>query len=113
MLLLLLLGTTLYGQNTVGLPEIRNYSKQAYRAGTQSWQIRQDSSGLLYFANNDGLLTFDGARWQTYPLPNKTIVRSVHVAKGGRIYVGGQDELGYFAPEADGKLAFHSLKRLI
>ncbi|RYY89027.1 MAG: hypothetical protein EOO15_07320, partial [Chitinophagaceae bacterium] len=67
--LLFLLSSALCGQNTIGLPEIRNYGKQAYRAGTQSWQIRQDSLGLLYFANNDGLLTYDGAWWHTYPLP--------------------------------------------
>lgn len=112
-LFLLLLAARLCGQNTIGLPEIRNYSKQAYRAGTQSWQIRQDSLGILYFANNDGLLTYDGAYWHTYPLPNKTIVRSVEVGRGGRIYVGGQDELGYFAPGPNGGLQFHSLKELI
>ncbi|RYY61518.1 MAG: transcriptional regulator, partial [Chitinophagaceae bacterium] len=110
---LLLFLTRLSGQNTIGLPEIRNYGKQAYRAGTQSWQIRQDSLGLLYFANNEGLLTYDGAYWKTYPLPNKTIVRAVEVGRNARIYVGGQDELGYFAPAPNGQLAYHSLKEFI
>ncbi|GAB4092586.1 ligand-binding sensor domain-containing protein [Flaviaesturariibacter terrae] len=113
LLTLLLLAANLWSQNTIGLPEIRNFGKQSYRAGTQSWQIRQDSRGILYFANNDGLLSFDGTYWHTYPLPNKTIVRSIEMGANGRIYVGGQDELGYFAPEANGQLAFHSLKTLI
>jgi DNA-binding CsgD family transcriptional regulator len=112
-LLLLLLCSRLLGQHTIGLPEVRNYGKQAYRAGTQSWMIRQDSLGILYFANNDGLLTYDGAYWKTYPLPNKTIVRSVAIGPNGRIYVGGQDELGYFAPAENGVLLYHSLKSRI
>ncbi|RYZ23128.1 MAG: transcriptional regulator [Chitinophagaceae bacterium] len=109
-LLLMLMALTGSGQSTIGLPEVRNYTKGTYRAGTQSWMIRQDSLGILYFANNDGLLTYDGAWWKTYPLPNKTIVRSVAIGPKGRIYVGGQDELGYFAPEANGALRYHSLK---
>lgn len=100
------------GQNTIGLPEIINYSKHTYNAGTQNWDIKQDGKGLLYFANNDGLLVFDGTYWTTYPLPNKTIVRSVEIWNN-KIYVGGQDEIGYFAPDARGKLMYHSLLHLL
>ena len=50
-------------------------------------------------ANNNGLLVFDGATWRNYPLPNKTIVRSLAMGEEGRIYVGGQGEFGYFAPD--------------
>ena len=75
-----------WGQNTIGLPEIINYSKQAYKAGTQNWDICQDINGILYFANNEGLLSFDGTYWKIYPLPNKTIVRSVAIAADNKIY---------------------------
>jgi ligand-binding sensor domain-containing protein/DNA-binding CsgD family transcriptional regulator len=101
-----------YAQNTIGLPEIINYTKKNYGAGTQTWDIKQDPNGILYFANNDGLLVFDGNFWKTYPLPNKTIARSVLIEKD-KIYVGGQDELGYFTPDRSGRLNFHSLKQLI
>jgi ligand-binding sensor domain-containing protein/DNA-binding CsgD family transcriptional regulator len=97
-------------QNTIGLPEIINYSRKVYSAGTQSWDIKQDKNGILYFANNDGLLTFDGNYWKTYPLPNKTIVRSLAIDENGRIFVGGQDEVGYFSPNDRGFLVFHSIK---
>jgi hypothetical protein len=49
-----------FAQNTIGLPEIINYTKQAYNAGTQNWDIRQGRNGVLYFGNNEGLLSFDG-----------------------------------------------------
>jgi ligand-binding sensor domain-containing protein/DNA-binding CsgD family transcriptional regulator len=96
-------------QNTIGLPDIINYAKPVYKAGLQNWDVKQDKNGIVYFANNEGLLSFDGRYWNNYPLPNKTIVRSVEIAADNRIYVGGQDELGYFAPAENGRLVYHSL----
>ena len=100
-------------QNTIGLPDVTNYSKQAYGAGLQNWDIKQDKNGIVYVANNEGLLSFDGRYWKLYPLPNKTIVRSVEIGKDNRIYVGGQDEMGYFSPAKNGQLQYHSLINLI
>ena len=104
---------SLLGQNTIGFPDVINYTKQSYNAGLQNWDIKQDKNGIIYFANNEGLLTFDGTFWNLYPLPNKTIVRSVEIGSDGKIYVGGQDELGYFFPGENGKLAYHSLTKFI
>lgn len=104
---------TSLGQNTIGLPEIVNYSKQAYNAGSQNWDIKQDKNGLVYFGNNEGLLSFDGTFWKIYPLPNHTIVRSVEISEDGKIYVGGQNEIGYFYPDNKGVLVYHSLLNLI
>ncbi|MBU7578657.1 MAG: hypothetical protein KAF40_11400 [Flavihumibacter sp.] len=65
-----------WSQNTIGLPRIINYTKTDFRGGAQTWDIRQDSAGRIYFANNEGLLTFDGRFWKDYALPNKTMLRS-------------------------------------
>lgn len=102
-----------FGQNTLGLPEIINYSKQTYNAGTQNWDIKQDKNRILYLGNNEGLLSFDGTFWKLYPLPNRTIIRAIEIAKDQKIYVGGQNELGYFSPDAKGRLMYHSLVDLI
>lgn len=98
-----------FSQNTIGLPDVINYTKQDYAAGLQNWDIKQDQNGIIYFANNEGLLSFDGNSWNLYPLPNKTVVRSVSISQDGKIYVGGQDELGYFSPNNNGVLTYHSL----
>ncbi len=108
-LLITLLTMPGYGQNTIGLPDVVNYYKGTYNAGLQNWDIGQDNNGIIYFANNEGLLSFDGRYWELYPLPNKTIVRSVEIGPDNRIYVGGQDELGYFSPASNGRLTYHSL----
>jgi len=111
--LTLLLAPTIFAQNTIGIPGIVNYSKQAYNAGTQNWSIAQDKSGILYFGNSQGLLSFDGTFWRLYQLPNKTIVRSVVAADNGRIYVGGQSEFGYFSAGRNGELFYTSLMPLL
>ncbi|MEQ7799141.1 triple tyrosine motif-containing protein [Pedobacter sp. ASV1-7] len=103
----------LRAQNPIGLPQIVNYSNTTYKGGIQNWDIQQDKSGIMYFANNEGLLTFNGRYWKLYPLPNKTIIRSLKIDTGGRIYVGGQDEFGYFYPDQNGVLKYTSLKPLI
>jgi ligand-binding sensor domain-containing protein/DNA-binding CsgD family transcriptional regulator len=108
-----LLPTLLPAQNTIGLPDIINYFKENYKSGAQNRQVRQDKKGRLYFANNDGLLTFNGKSWNTYPLPNKTIIRSLEFGPDKKLYVGGQDEFGYFSPAPNGHLVFNSLKYLI
>jgi ligand-binding sensor domain-containing protein/DNA-binding CsgD family transcriptional regulator len=114
-LLLLLFAApfTSLAQNTIGFPEVTNYSKSAYKGGLQNWDIKQAANGMVYIANNEGLLSFDGVFWNLYPLPNKTNVRSVETGADNHIYAGGQDELGYFAPAANGRLQYYSLLHLI
>lgn len=101
------------GQNTIGIPAIVNYSKEIYNAGSQNWGIAQDKNGMLYFANNQGLLSFDGVFWRKYPLPNKTIARSIAIDSDNRIYIGGQSEFGYFYPAKNGELSYVSLMPLL
>ena len=114
-LILLMLGgiQRVSAQSHIGQREIINYRKGQYNAGTQNWKIRQDQQGRMYFANNEGLLIFDGINWQLYPLPNKTIVRSLEFGADKKIYVGGQDELGYFFSDKNGGLIFKSIKALL
>lgn len=113
LLLLICLPVYSFCQNTIGFPDILSYSKQSYSAGIQNWDIKQDKNGIVYFANNEGLLSFDGKNWNLYPLPNKTIVRSVEIGQDNKIYVGGQDELGYFSPANNGRLQYHSLTQFL
>jgi DNA-binding CsgD family transcriptional regulator len=102
-----------YTQNTIGLPEIINYPKQSYNAGTQNWKIAQDKKGIMYAANDEGLLSFDGSFWKKYTLPGGTGVRSLAVGNDGRIYIGSQGEIGYFEPGKNGRLQYRSLNDLI
>ena len=113
MAFLVLQALCINGQNTIGIPQIINFNKNDFRAGTQTWDIDQDSKGRMYFANNEGLLTYDGTFWKLHPLPNKTIMRSIAIDKNGIIYAGGQGEMGYFVPNERGFLKYISLTPLL
>ncbi|MFB2118427.1 triple tyrosine motif-containing protein [Parapedobacter sp. 2B3] len=102
-----------FAQHRVAIPQIINYNNNQYKGGLQNWDIAQDSQGIMYFGNNEGLLTFNGRYWSIFPLPNATVVRSVAIDKNNRIYVGGQDELGYFEADTMGRLQYHSMVQLI
>ncbi|MCW3088964.1 MAG: transcriptional regulator [Ferruginibacter sp.] len=112
-ILILLTGYPVASQNTIGLPQIINYNNSDFHGGTQTWDIKQDKNGIMYFANNEGLISFNGSHWSVYPLPNKTVVRSLFIDKDNKIYVGAQDEFGYYTPDASGNLHYISLKNLI
>ena len=105
--------SVLQAQNPIGIPDIINYHNTAYGAGTENRSIAEDQNGVMYFANLEGLLSFDGSSWKLFSLPNKSIVRSIIIGKDNRIYVGGQDDFGYFTPDRNGKLFFTSLKTLL
>lgn len=108
-ILLFLTNFLLFSQE---FPPIVKYSPSVYGAGNQSWMISQDSNNYLYFANNDGLLEYNGTSWQLYPGPNETIIRSVKVI-GNKVYTGSYMNFGYWTRQPDGKLKYSSLSDTI
>lgn len=97
----------------ISIPLITTYTPSDYYAGIQNWSIDQDTSGYMYFANNYGLLEFDGATWNNYPIAGNTKTRSLLIDDHtNRIYIGGQKQLGYFAHSEQG-LDYQSLVHLM
>ena len=102
------------------VPPVFNYNTSNYNAGNQNWAISQDKNGIMYFANNQGLLSFDGVNWRLHTLPNNLGVKSIYVDSNiednidkERIYVGSFEEFGYFERDATNRLNYHSLKQLV
>ncbi len=87
---------------------IANYTRHAYKAGTQNWDIQQHDNGWIYVANNKGLLEFDGVEWNTYPIRNAK-TRALKMGNDGRIYIGGMEQFGYFSPNSLGGLDYTCL----
>ncbi|WP_309642100.1 triple tyrosine motif-containing protein [Flavobacterium sp.] len=94
------------------LPPIVKYSPNLYGAGNQNWMITQDQNHFVFFANNEGLLEYNGSNWTLYPSPNETIIRSVKVIDN-KIYSGCFMEFGYWIRTSDGQLKYHSLSTKI
>ncbi len=102
-----------FSLSKTGQTEVLTYTRNQYGAGAQNWAIKQDKKNRLYIANNEGLLVFNGSSWQIFPVPNKTILRSIGFGSDGKLYAGAQDEFGYFAPDPVGRLCYTSLKYLL
>jgi ligand-binding sensor domain-containing protein/DNA-binding CsgD family transcriptional regulator len=117
--------STSFAQET---PPLINYPSSVYKAHNQNWAIDQGSDQIVYSANSDGLLEFDGASWKLYPLPDRQIVRTilcdeteipstagkVHnrpAKRENRIYAGGFSEFGYWKKEQNGQLKYYSLSK--
>ena len=93
----------------LGLPYLRNYSPQEYKAHSQNWCIAQDNRGIMYFGNSEGVLEYDGSAWRVYETGNGTVVRSLSVDSNGVVYVGAQSEFGFLSPDSLGDLKYVSL----
>lgn len=92
----------------LGFPFSKYFSSKEYQGGIQNYAISQDQNGLIYVANNFGLLQYDGSNWDRYPIPNSTKIRDLFIESNGRIYIAGQGQLGYFRPNDQGFLEFIS-----
>ena len=94
-----------------GIPGIRNFSRSQYLGGIQSWSFTETENGLLYFANNSGLLEYNGTAWTLYQ--SVKAVNRVVCADGNRVYVGAFNDFGYYEENERGALQYHSLTHLI
>jgi len=90
------------------VPLQTHYAGATYAANSLNWDMVQDARGVVYFANNDGVLIFDGSYWQLVRTP--TPVRALALA-GNYILVGGKEDFGILLPEANGSLAFKSFAK--
>jgi diguanylate cyclase (GGDEF)-like protein len=75
----------------------------------QNFAIAQDSKGIVYVGNADGVIEFDGERWAITHLNNREIVRSVAIDANDRVYVGGYGSFGYLQRDPAGTSHFIDL----
>ncbi|MRT91878.1 ATP-binding protein [Ancylomarina sp. 16SWW S1-10-2] len=92
-----------------GAIHVVNYSYKDYHANEQNWATIEGDNGILYCANSDGVLEYDGFTWRLIELSNKSVVRSFAKDSSGRIYVGGNNEFGYLSANNKGELTYVSL----
>ena len=89
-------------------PPLVAYAPQLYGAQNQNWGISQTTDQTMYFANNSGLLEYDGVNWSLYPVPDNSIVRSVK-AVGNDVYSGSYMDFGIWKKNNKNVLEYTSL----
>jgi len=112
-LLLIILFPVFTFSQKQGTPLLRYYSPTEYKGFAQNWCITQDNRGVMYFGNGKGILEYNGKTWRRFPTTQHTTVLCMTKDKTGRIYIGGENEIGYLAPDSTGEMSFISLNNKI
>ena len=109
-LLILLVSLRVEAQENLFHPRVHNYSYIDYKAGTSNWWVIEDDRGIIYVANREGILEYDGQSWNLIQSPDKEVARSLVKDNKGVIYAGFVGDMGYLAPNERGEVQFISLK---
>ena len=91
--------------------EIDNFETTDYRGNPQNWGITQGSDGRIYFANQAGVLIYDGKLWQSIFTDGDAPARSIHINENGKILVGTIADFGTISSSEDGTPKYISLKK--
>jgi len=119
LLLLLLNFSICFGQKEfvkdveIGKPFLNYYSPKVYKSNARNWSIIQDPTGIMYFANETGVLEYDGHYWRKIKVPQDKMVRSLSIDERGKIYVCADIDFGYLEPDSKGELKYVSLLPLL
>lgn len=90
---------------------VQNYTVDDYNASCQNWDVAVSYRGILYVANNSGLLSFDGNTWTLNRLPDKSVITQLTLARD-TIYTQGKDNAGFWIHNAWGGLEYHPLDEI-
>ena len=108
-ILLLFYSANLYSVsiNEITSKPIRFYSPSEYKSDAQVWSISSGEDDDIYFATNEGIVLYDGVRWEKYVTANECIMRSVFFDVEEKVvYSGGVNEFGYWEYDEYGNLQY-------
>lgn len=97
------------GQSESGLPAIRNFSGQDFKATSQIWTGSAVYFDLLYFGTAGTLLEYDGLFWKSYPTPDLRTIRAITADSSGKIWWGTSTNFGYLSYDSVYRPVFTSL----
>lgn len=112
-LLLTFMLTILVGHASVDVPNIfiKNFTVDDYKASCQNWGLSVAADGVLYVANNMGLLTFDGNTWKHYETPDKAPINGVTYLND-TIYTVSDGSFGGWTRDNLGVMRYHKLNKI-
>jgi hypothetical protein len=102
--ILLLVANAAFGQQ--GNYFLSHYTPTDERVNYTTFDIAQDAKGVIYYANKNGVLEFDGRNWNMVPAqgPVFTITSS-----GNEIFAGGYNGFGKLVIGEDNTKSYQSL----
>ena len=98
-------------EQETGLYPIYNFTPKQYDALPQNWSCLQDQRGIIFFANNQGILEYDGKNWNLIRVTDGSSVYSMAIDRSGRIFIGSVNEFGYLKPDSIGRMEYISISQ--
>lgn len=108
-LLALALATILSGTPTErGLNPTEVFTPKDYLGHYQVWEVVQGPEGRIFAGSYESVHVFDGSAW-TKATARAAFVRELAVDAAGRVWAGGDKDLGYLDPLPEGGFTFVSV----
>ena len=91
-----------------GYPVVHRYRPYEYGHNPRNLDVAISTEGLLYVANQDGLLEYDGSSWRLISLPDRRTANRLTFDADGGILVGANGDLGTLGSDSLYSPAFQS-----
>ena len=88
---------------------VHNYTVEDFKNSRQSWAAIQADDGKMVFGNSNAINLFDGVQWQYIHVPIGQTTYSLAKSDDGRIYTGGEGDIGYLSADERYQFEFKSL----
>jgi len=87
----------------------KNYTVEDFENSRQHWDAIQLDDGRMILGNSNAINLFDGVNWSFIHVPKGQTVYSLDISKTGRVYTGGEGDIGYLYPDSLNRMKFRSL----
>jgi|GEM_PF-2316971 len=96
-------------------PVPETYVVGDHPGGSSFYDVAQDDRGVLFIANAEGLLEFDGTQWRMLDMPfqGSRTFHAVERDSAGVFYAGGQGIFGRLERGENGLTEFHSMMDIL
>ncbi|MCC5939908.1 MAG: response regulator [Balneolaceae bacterium] len=81
----------------------QQFMPSEYNGHNQNWEALEDDKGLIYIANGNGLLEYDGVEWKMIEVAGGRLVRSMALGADNRIFVGSVNDIGEIKSDSLGQ----------
>lgn len=113
-----------FSQNTTTFGKFKGtyFSVKEFGSAIQIWTGDQAKDGVVYFGNDQEIISFNGYKWGKVKANTKnkekidankvngTRVLKIHTASDGITYVGRKDNFGYLSYSTQGQIQYEPLK---
>ena len=89
-----------------GIPYVRNFLPKEYGYESQNFSITQNSKGIMYFGNLNGIMEYNGIGWNIIKVEGWPYL---DIDEKGMIYVSSNNEFGFLTKDIYGKTEYSSI----